>query len=72
MNDHGFKRLTFSGSNDLFQTPYGAHTLADYAELKALRSVARPTRRPPRLIQVSLALELRNERCIDELGCGTF
>lgn len=68
----GFKRLTFDGVNDLYLTPYGAHTLADYEEIKALRSAPRPAQQLPRIIPTSLALEMRNEACIDECGCGSF
>ena len=65
------QRLTFNGFNDLYLTPYGAHTLEDYAELKKQREKAKP-QKPAKEIQISNELSIRNERRIDEYGCGLF
>lgn len=66
------QRLTFHGVNDLYQTPYGAHTLADYEALLESRKKlpkAQPHSEP---IQISDELAARNERCIEQYGCGLF
>lgn len=69
-----FKRLTFDGINDLYQTPYGAHTLEDYEALKRQRSELRVPSARAQLCQIetSAELEIRNERCIDLNGCSAF
>jgi hypothetical protein len=65
------KQLTFDGVNDLFQHPrWGAVTLEHAKYLDALR--AKPTPALPRIIPTSAELEARNERCIEEHGCGMF
>lgn len=67
------KRLTFNGVNDLYQTPFGAYTLADYEEILAARKryVDKPIT-AARHIVISPELAARDERCIDEYGCSAF
>lgn len=64
-------------SEVLWQTLYGARTLSNaiyvekvYAAYHKRLADEERNRRPP--IQVSDELERRNERCIDEFGCGMF
>ncbi len=66
------QRLTFNGVNDLYQTPYGAHTLERYAELVELRKNLPKSDSVPQMIPISDELAARNERCIDQYGCGLF
>lgn len=66
-----FKRLTFDGVNDLYQTPFGARTLSNYEELVSLRSSLKPEM-ALREENISDELSFRNERCIDVYGCGMF
>jgi hypothetical protein len=68
------QRLTFDGINDLYLTPYGAHTLEDYQRMLEVRKtvVKQPYEHDFPHIEVSAELELRNERCIDRYGCGLF
>lgn len=67
------KRLTFNGINDLYQHPlYGARTLENIAEMDALRAKLPVKKTYPPLPSCSMELEERNERCIDENGCGMF
>ncbi len=66
------QRLTFDGINDLYLTPRGAHTLEDYQRMLEVRKAE--VKHDPHFphIEVSDELEARNERCIDEFGCGLF
>ena len=66
------QQLTFNGVNDLYLTPYGAHTLKDYEELVKVRSAIPAQVKTDRIVISSLALEMRNERCIDDYGCSSF
>lgn len=66
------KRLTFDGINDLYLHPlYGARTIGNCIELDGLK---RPASNPStyREIPISEEMSIRNERCIDEYGCGLF
>lgn len=66
-----FRRLTWDGVNDLYLTPFGAHTLKDYHALCVTRKDL--DRRPNTvLILTSDEMEIRNERCIDEHGVGMY
>lgn len=66
------QQLTFNGVNDLFLTPYGAHTLAHYEELVAIRSALPAPKQLPKIIPISDELAARDERCIDQYGCSSF
>ena len=66
---HHLKRLTFDGFNDLYQTRHGAVTIRHAIELDQRRLPVQAVVKP---VIVSDELEMRNERCIDEFGCGTF
>lgn len=74
---HKLKRLTFDGVNDLYQTRHGAHTIERAMELDAVHARFGEAMRQQKLatqhlIPVSDELEARNERCIDQFGCGTY
>lgn len=65
------KQLTFCGVNDLYQHPtFGARTLENIAEMQKL-SIPKQSPAAP-LVHCSDELEIRNERCIDDHGCGMF
>ena len=67
-----FRQLTFDGVNDLYLTPFGAHTLKDYW---ALCETRKNLDRKPNHVVLTLAsdeMEMRNERCIDEHGVGMY
>ena len=71
------KRLTFDGINDLYQTEFGALTLVDAARMRATqqnyhRAEASQHAIKVKPVVVSDELELRNERHIDEHGCGMY
>lgn len=72
------KRLTFDGVNDLYQTLHGAHTIKRAIELDEVQRLyliqKNAAKASPVIthITVSDQLEMRNERCIDHCGCGTF
>ncbi len=64
-------QLTFDGVNDLFNHPrWGAVTLEHAEYLDSLRPKAVLLR--PKIVHASAELEARNERCIDEHGCGMY
>lgn len=66
-----YKRLTFDGVNDLYLHPtFGARTLQNIAEMEEVRRNLPPPKPAMKQIQVSDAMALRNERCIDEHGCS--
>lgn len=65
------KRLTFDGVNDLYQHPrWGAVTLGHAAYLDALKLPTSKELQPA--CRASDALELRNERHIDQHGSGMY
>lgn len=72
LSKRSMQRLTFDSINDLYLHPlYGARTIENCIELDAVkRPLYRPS--PYRAIPISEELAIRNERCIDEYGCGLF
>lgn len=81
VNKYKPKRLTFDGVNDLYQTIFGARTIANALEMEALQSVyfAR-LQRARKVLQERLkndpqSLEclergIVNEQCIEAHGCS--
>lgn len=72
------KLLCGYGDNALYQTQWGARTVADALEMQELQRAyhakiaAERTRLKPKPIEVSDELMRRHLRCVDEHGCGLF
>lgn len=72
LSKRSMQRLTFDGINDLYLHPlYGARTIENCIALDDLKRPL-PCTSPYREILISEELSIRNERCIDECGCGLF
>jgi len=67
-------RLTFDGIDDLYLHPlYGARTLENIAHMDAVARRPKKVEQPKyAYVECSPEMFLRNERCINEYGCGTF
>lgn len=69
---HNFEQLTFGlGDNNLFNTPYGAYTIADYLELIELYQ-SKPNKHAEKFVDISDEMSKINEQSVEQYGCSCY
>ena len=75
---HKLKVVQQAGDDTLYQSRWGCRTIGDIMAMHQWQVdyfneiVSAKPELTERILEVCDALELRNERCVDEYGCGLF